>query len=94
MSTPDTRAVSLKITEEDMDDCAWCAGSITSDTENRWVVANVYIDCCLVPTCKLCHGTARKWDRIEHWHTDCYFADEPYGPPATVKKPRKPKGTE
>ena len=87
----DTRATTLKISEEDMDSCSICTVSITSDTDNRWVVANVYVDCCLIPTCKSCHGAARKWSRLEHWHTDCYSIDEPYGPPAPVKKIHKRK---
>lgn len=87
----DSRATVIKIEEIDMDDCAGCRVSVTSDTDNRWVVANVYEDCCLIPSCKKCQGAARRWDRLEHWHEDCYdLAGQPYGAPQVPKKKKKP----
>ena len=95
MIEPDSRAVVMKISDDQMDDCARCSVSITSDTDRRWVVANVYEDCCLIPTCKKCHGTTRRWDRLEHWHEDCYdLSGQPYGEPSVPPKKRKTKENE
>ena len=89
MIEPDSRAVVMKISDDQMDDCARCSVSITSDTDKRWIVANVYEDCCSALTCA--HDPKRRWNRLEHWHEDCYdLAAQPYGPPQVPKKkPRK-----
>jgi hypothetical protein len=90
VSAMDSRATVIKIEETEMDDCARCSVSITSDTDTKWVVANVYEDCCLAPTCKKCKGSARRWDRLAHWHEDCYdLSGQPYGSPHVPKKQRK-----
>lgn len=87
-----SRATVLKITDEEMADCARCTVSITSDTNERWVVCNVYEDCCIIPLCKRCLGVGRRWDRLDRYHEDCYdLADQPHGPPQTPQKKTKTK---
>jgi hypothetical protein len=87
-----SRAVILKVAEDQMDDCARCTVSITSDADERWVVSNVYEDCCLIPSCKRCHGTTRRWGHLEHHHEDCYdLAGQPHGPPQAPQKKTKTK---
>ena len=91
---PDSRAVTMKVTEDQMDECTHCSVSITSDTDKQWVVANVYTDCCILSQCKRCGGTGRRWFALEHWHEECYDgASAPYGP-SEFKKTKASKGQE
>lgn len=64
-----TRAV-LRLVQTGMDNiCTGCHRSITwrAATQRREVICNVY---------KRGH-----WDRVEHFHADCYVAaGEPHGP--------------
>lgn len=49
-------------------DCAHCGQRVKFQAKirNRQVIANVY--------------TSGKWDRVEHFHADCYeLAGKPYG---------------
>jgi len=49
--------------------CAGCANQVkfTARSKGRKVIANVYV--------------GSRWDRVEHFHEDCYAdAGEPYGP--------------
>jgi|SRR5665213_354663 len=85
----DSRAVVIKITDEEMDDCVRCTVSMTSDTDKVWVVCNVYEDCCIIPVCKRCLGVGRRWDRLDRYHESCYdLSDQPHGLP---HEPRKKK---
>jgi hypothetical protein len=68
----DSYATLVKVTDLDLADCELCKGKITIETDKKWVVCNVYEDCCIIPTCVRCKGTGRRWDRIECWHPDCY----------------------
>jgi len=80
---PDSRAVTMIMRYNDLQECVSCGENITflQATSNIWVVANVYVDCDHSdPVCRLCLGYGRRWDRIEHWHEDCYGnAGKPYG---------------
>ncbi len=90
----DSRAALIVVSETEMDDCAYCEVSITSDSDKKWIVANVYTDCCLNPACTKCRGTARRWEKVEHYHPECYEAvDFPYGTPEK-KRARRPKAVE
>jgi hypothetical protein len=85
----------MKVSDTDMDDCSRCKGGIISDTDKQWIVANVYVECCLLDNnCKTCRGTGRKWDRLEHWHVGCYAAGgHPYGKAEVVKTKKKVERT-
>ncbi len=67
-----SRAVERPIEAGNSAMCAHCGEPVKfmARAHLRQVIANVYID-----------GT---WDRVEHYHTDCYeAADRPYGEAAT-----------
>ncbi len=71
---PGTRAVSSRIEPYNNIRCHACDGLLTFRARHKHhqIIANVYQD--------------DKWDRVEHWHPDCYqTADQPHGPP-TLKK--------
>ena len=78
--TLDTRAKLVKLTDLDLDNCTFCEAKITIETDKKWVVCNVYEACCILPPCVRCHGTGRRWDRIEYYHVVCYDTmDYPFG---------------
>ena len=67
---PESRAVIRTIEPGNDADCARCGSAVkfVARTQGRQVIANVYVD--------------RRWDRVEHFHADCYDrAGQPYGPP-------------
>lgn len=73
----------------DLESCASCADPVlfVQSTDNLWVIANVYSVCGHEQEpCRFCRGTGRRWDRIEHWHPQCYEQSGfPYGE-ATFRK--------
>lgn len=57
--------------------CASCGERIIFSARNRpqVVIANVYV--------------RGRWDRIEHFHPDCYEnAEQPYGEPSPLHQPQ------
>ncbi len=59
--------------------CASCGNAVQfkARVKTQQVICNVYTD--------------GKWDRVEHYHRDCYdVADQPYGP-ADESQPLRPK---
>lgn len=67
----DSRAVSRLVEPGNWAECVLCEEIVKFRARERraQVICNVYVD--------------NQWDRVEHYHPDCYkAADEPYGPPA------------
>jgi hypothetical protein len=67
-----SRAVERSIEAGNSAVCAHCHEPVkfVARAHLRQVIANVYVD-----------GT---WDRVEHFHSDCYdLAGQPYGEPST-----------
>lgn len=84
-----SRAVTLTILAKEQDQCESCDVKINSDLAKVWVVANVYV-VCSDPSdeCRTCRGSGEKWDRVEHYHVQCYEEEgSPYG-----DAPKKTKG--
>jgi hypothetical protein len=66
-----SRAVVRHIEPGNSANCAHCGAPVkfVARAQLRQVIANVYVD--------------GSWDRVEHFHADCYGeAGEPYGPAA------------
>ena len=68
-----SRAVVRPVDPGNSASCAHCgalAGKFVARAQLRQVIANVYSD--------------GAWERVEHYHEDCYDeAGQPYGPPAS-----------
>ena len=67
----ESRAVTRLVEPGNWAECALCEEVVKFRARERrtQVICNVYVD--------------NRWDRVEHYHSDCYTAaDEPYGPPA------------
>ena len=63
-----SRAVSRLVEPGNWAECALCDEIVKFRARERrtQVICNVYVD--------------NRWDRVEHYHTDCYkAAGEPYG---------------
>lgn len=59
--------------------CASCGAAVQfkARVKTQQVICNVYVD--------------GRWDRVEHFHRDCYdIAEQPYGPP-DESQPLRPK---
>ena len=64
----ESRAVTRTIEPGNSAICVHCGQPVkfVARTQGRQVIANVYVN--------------GSWDRVEHFHADCYLAaDEPYG---------------
>jgi hypothetical protein len=64
-----SRAVMRRVEAGSMVLCSHCdeAVKFAAKVNRQQVIANVYVDA--------------KWDRVEHFHAECYdLAGEPYGP--------------
>ena len=64
----ESRAVSRLVEPGNWAECALCDEIVKFRARERrtQVICNVYVD--------------NRWDRVEHYHTDCYkAAGEPYG---------------
>ena len=67
----ESRAVVRLVEPGNWAECALCEEIVKFRARERrtQVICNVYVD--------------GKWDRVEHYHPDCYkAADSPYGEPA------------
>lgn len=67
-----SRAVLRRVEAGSMTICAQCDEQVkfAAKVNRQQVIANVYVDA--------------KWDRVEHYHAECYdLAGEPYGSPST-----------
>jgi hypothetical protein len=67
-----SRAVVRPVDPGNSASCARCGAPVkfVARAQLRQVIANVYTD--------------GAWERVEHYHEDCYDeAGQPYGPPAT-----------
>jgi hypothetical protein len=78
---PQTRAIVREIARGNHTDCRGCGQGIRFRTKlhHQTVICNVYDD--------------GRWDRVEHWHLECYRdAGEPHGhPDATeLRRPVRP----
>jgi len=65
-----SRAVLRRVEAGNLALCAQCGEQVkfAAKQNRQQVIANVYVDA--------------KWDRVEHFHAECYDeADEPFGPP-------------
>lgn len=65
-----SRAVSRLVEPGNWAECVLCEEIVKFRARERrtQVICNVYVD--------------NRWDRVEHYHPDCYLAaDELYGPP-------------
>jgi hypothetical protein len=61
--------------------CAHCGDQVKfkAKTKGLQVICNVYVN--------------GKWDRVEHFHADCYdLAQAPYGPP-DMSQPTRPRAS-
>jgi hypothetical protein len=73
-----TRAVKLRIEPGNVADCLHCGvyikfNSRLPESGRRQIVCNIY--------------KKRKWDRVEHYHQDCYDeVGRPYGDPIPSSK--------
>jgi hypothetical protein len=68
--TWESRAVSRLVEPGNSAECVLCEEVVKFRARERrtQVICNVYVD--------------NRWDRVEHYHPDCYkAADEPYGEP-------------
>ena len=68
----DSRAVERPVEPGNSAMCTHCGAPVkfVARAQLRQVIANVYVE-----------GT---WDRVEHYHQDCYVeAGQPYGPAST-----------
>lgn len=69
--TAQSRAVLRRVEAGNSASCASCSEPVkfAAKAQRQQVIANVY--------------TEGKWDRVEHFHAECYEAAEgPYGEPA------------
>jgi hypothetical protein len=67
-TTMSSRAVQRRIEAGSSTSCASCGQQVkfTAKAQRFQVIANVYVD--------------GRWDRVEHYHAECYEeAGEPYG---------------
>lgn len=47
----------------------------------RQIICNVYVECDCTDNSR-CQGFGQRWDRVEHWHPECYdTAGKPHGEP-------------
>ena len=79
MTTMTSRAVVRFIEAGNSAVCACCdeAVQFKARVKTQQVICNVYVD--------------GRWDRVEHYHRDCYdAADQPYGAP-DESQPLRPK---
>ena len=68
MTTMTSRAVQRRVEAGSSAMCAACGDQVkfTAKVLKHQVIANVYVD--------------GKWDRVEHYHAECYTeAGQPYG---------------
>ncbi len=73
-TTWESRAIIRAIEPRNDANCAHCGAPVkfAPRKKHQQVIANVY--------------EGGVWDRVEHYHVDCYTeAKEPYGPPARVE---------
>jgi hypothetical protein len=66
---PKSRAVLRRVEAGNTASCAHCGQPVkfTAKAQRQQVIANVYV--------------GARWDRVEHYHDECYAeADAPYGP--------------
>ncbi|MGD9798580.1 MAG: hypothetical protein AB7H43_00415 [Acidimicrobiia bacterium] len=76
---PGTRAVRRRIEPGTLSLCTRCGERVrfVAREQGQQVIANVYVD--------------GRWDRVEHYHDDCYTGlGDPYGAPQadTLRAPR------
>jgi hypothetical protein len=81
--SPVSRAVTRPVDPGNDANCAHCGEPVkfAARHQRRQVIANVYLD--------------SRWDRVEHFHEDCYeAAGSPYGEPGDqlVAPPRRRPG--
>jgi hypothetical protein len=77
--TPTTRAVARYIEAGSSAACAGCGSQVAfrARVKVQQVICNVYVD--------------GRWDRVEHFHRDCYdVAGQPHGAP-DESQPVRPK---
>lgn len=81
-----SRAVLRDVEPGSAVECAHCGEPVKfrAKVRNRQVICNVYV--------------AKRWDRVEHFHADCYEeAGSPYGeadPTPPPRRPRSPRAAE